>query len=610
MYKGLKPALLIVLYIIQFQITDAQVGRNNLKPLLSSSDQKAIEKIEVVFNKGKNIENEANIISSSGSTDKENAKNEKKYTLKRLEASQHYQKANADLISLFKDNINKFWKENKNSKIDPSIKNNEDKANELTRNAKALRKVAEDLTYPSEKLSKLIEAESIELDAINIFTKVLYAYLNYPISYDSLNKEKTAITEIAKTDTVKAAEQSSPVSYLPVEPVTKKDTLVIQEPVKTDTIPQIQPEPIPVKQEPVKTPLSEPTDVLATKQLAPKDTGSLYNMMEVKEEQVDKFNKFLEDSYPDKFENYVINFRELNYNDFDSIRSSWTRYNQYQFSPEEIASLKKSRKDTAMFAAVSPDSSKAEELLAVEPDTGKKDTLEIQEVISEKTAVTKKQPAKKNQKTTGKTPPKETVISAVESADLPKTNTSEYAKGFIYRVQISACRIPVDEKSLKNIYGGNMKILELNEDNWYKYAIGEFNTYGEARHLRDAVKIPGAFVIAYLNGKRIQILDSNVSTSAYNYKDIENLIYKVQIAAAKTPLDKKYLSHIYAGNENIEENLEDGWYKYSIVIGPSLASTKKFIETENIPGAFITSYLRGKKIELKEALKISKIKKQ
>jgi hypothetical protein len=60
----------------------------------------------------------------------------------------------------------------------------------------------------------------------------------------------------------------------------------------------------------------------------------------------------------------------------------------------------------------------------------------------------------------------------------------------------------------------------------------------------------------------------------------------------------------------VEENLEDGWYKYSIITGPSLAAAKKFVETENIPGAFITSYLGGKKIDLKDALKLSKIKKQ
>jgi hypothetical protein len=59
-------------------------------------------------------------------------------------------------------------------------------------------------------------------------------------------------------------------------------------------------------------------------------------------------------------------------------------------------------------------------------------------------------------------------------------------------------------------------------------------------------------------------------------------------------------------NNNVEELLEDEWYKYSISFGPDLNSALKFIESQNIPGAFITSYLGNNKIELKEALKLNK----
>ncbi len=612
MYKVIKLAFIFVLYITQSQLASSQVNISHLKPLLIKSDQKTLDKIEVVFNKGKNLENEANILNSTGDTDKEKAKNEKKYTLKRLEAAQFYQKANADLLALFKDNINKFWKENKNSKINPSIKNFEDKANEIARSAKSTRNVAEDIAYPNEKLSKILEAEKLESEAINIFTKVLYAYLNYPITYDSIKEGD----ENAKTDTLSITKNATNTNILPAPKAEKKDSIVISSPAVKDTIkPQVT----------AKTNKAQETPLLVTKQaetpvvqkMAPKDTGSLYNMMEVEEEQVDQFNKFLEEKYPNKFENYVINFRELNYGDFDSLRSAWTRYNQYQFTPEEIASLKKKKGDsTELIAAASADTSvkQQEPAIVISEQKNIAQNKETVKPVTEKATNKhgdKKSTPKQTSTAAKKEKPTEATAVQAEPTIVQKQAEDAIAQGFIYRVQIVACRIQVDSKSLKNIYRGGMKIIELNEDNWYKYAIGEYKTYAEARHLRDALKIPGAFVIAYLNGKRIQILNTNISQNTIiNSNDVENLVYKVQIAAAKNPLNKKYIQHIYSGVEKVEENFEDGWYKYSIITGPSLAAAKKFVETEDIPGAFITSYLGNKKIDLKDALKLSKIKKQ
>lgn len=598
MYKGLKLTFVFVILTFQLQLINSQVERNHLKPLLSGSDQKTFDKIEVTYNKGKNAENEANIISSSGTTDKEKAKNEKKYTLKRLEAAQFYQKANADLLELFKDNVARFWKENKNSKIDPAIKNFEDKANELARNAKSARKVAEDLTYPGEKLAKMIEAENLEAESIRIFTKVLYAYLNYPISYDTISKENV-IKETAKADSIKPEKKPETIHYLSAEPALQKDTVNKALKEKKDTIAEVPAIAV--------TPVVPVSNTPALEQVAPKDTASLYNMMQVKEEQVDKFNNFLEKEYPDKYENYVLNFRNLNYGDFDSLRSAWTRYNQYQFTAEEIASLKKPKKDSIEFIAeAKPDTSQSPVAEISENETPDKPEVkpEVQKPV-EKQAKTNKP------KKTSTPKVKEPVVPpSIEQHEFVKPDQLEIAKGFIYRVQISACRIPIDTKSLKNIYSGGLNIMELNEENWYKYAIGEFNTYAEARHLRDAVKIPGAFVIAYLNGKRIQILSTNVSNvSSEYYGKGQNITFKVQIAASKSPLNKKYIGHIYSGAQNVEENQEEGWYKYSIVVGPSLQAAKQFIENENIPGAFITAYIGEKRIELKEALKINKIKK-
>jgi hypothetical protein len=84
----------------------------------------------------------------------------------------------------------------------------------------------------------------------------------------------------------------------------------------------------------------------------------------------------------------------------------------------------------------------------------------------------------------------------------PITNSSSV---FLYKIQILASREKLDRMDIQKIYSGKENISENFEDTWYKYTLGNFKTYKEAKVLRDRIHVEGSFIVAYLNGKRIDV---------------------------------------------------------------------------------------------------------
>jgi len=76
---------------------------------------------------------------------------------------------------------------------------------------------------------------------------------------------------------------------------------------------------------------------------------------------------------------------------------------------------------------------------------------------------------------------------------------------FSFKIQILASRNKLNQESIQKRYQGKERIDENLEEDWYKYTIGNFKTYKEARLLRDRLKVDGSFIVAYLNGKRIEV---------------------------------------------------------------------------------------------------------
>lgn len=84
-----------------------------------------------------------------------------------------------------------------------------------------------------------------------------------------------------------------------------------------------------------------------------------------------------------------------------------------------------------------------------------------------------------------------------------KSNNKE-VNPVVYRVQVMASRRPATRAEIRSKYKGNMKVIESFEDNWYKYIIGEYSTYAEAKEVAVSCKVSDSFIVVYDGAYRIQ----------------------------------------------------------------------------------------------------------
>ncbi len=527
-----------------------------LKLKLSEMERKKIAKSDDEYQSGRKAEDAANnfLINDSAKSAYEKAENKKKFTSKRLNASVYYGKANNIKIEVYHSAIKHFWKNFKGDKLKLFFTNSvENMANDSLAKATDLRFNANKSQNLPDKLDLTIQAENIEHRFIGVLGKVLYSYLSYPEQFDSkwllsFNSDLPEEVSHVISDTTKINKIDSTNQKYTVQPDNLKS--------KNDTL--------------------QNSKVYAEKvNKFQSNDSSLYGKMSVGEDQIDTFNNFLKKQYPAKYKDYVINFQELDYSDINSLRDAWYKY--LYGSPVNdslnVATVQKKQQEPYIAAQNNP------------VNTTKTTTKTNGNNIAKhnKTVIAREKLAK----------------TMVAENNLPDTSS-----GFVFKVQIAACRVQLDEKTLKGIYAGSEKITELYEDKWYKYVISQSPAYGMARKIRDNLKIPGAFVIAYLNGTRIKITPA----IAFKHKKINKTpsasahqgTFRLQLAASRIRMNEKFLKNIYNGNIAIDTIFEDNWFKYSIICGNNYSDALKLMRQLTIPGAFIVEYENNRKVKIEE----------
>ena len=457
------------------------------------------------------------------------------YYLSHLDASLNFKFAIELKYEILSKNIKAFWKTYKGDK--KSVKwliKLEDASYDSLVIADQIRQDADLQLHISEKIPLLRKAEKMEENAEFQMEKILFTYQNFS-------------TE-PKHEWVTSADTLNP---LVAQPLTK-----------------------------INSPKPISDSILNAFPI--KDT-SFYSLLHITEQQVDLFNDFLLEKFPNQVETYVMDFEKLKQSKIDSLQEEWNNFvlGQYVTSDTSFANAISKKNSPVQALAQLLKDAKTKRQLSKKPDvqpgssspkqtTTKKqvvqsvsslpkdaitkkqnvqtvsnppkDTITKKQVVQSvssppKDTITKKQNVrtitsapkettiKKEEVKTVPIPPKETAIKKqeVQTIASPPKDTAKNAPSvtqnsksatvsvpdnlpdFLYHVQIAACREELSKRELKRKSNDSLTLVVTYEDNWYKYTSGIFTDYKTAAAFRDKIHLKGAFVVAYLNGKRIKI---------------------------------------------------------------------------------------------------------
>ncbi len=84
----------------------------------------------------------------------------------------------------------------------------------------------------------------------------------------------------------------------------------------------------------------------------------------------------------------------------------------------------------------------------------------------------------------------------------------ENVPGLIFKIQIAASKTPLSVASLRKIYHADEIINTVVENEWYKYSVGMFDTYREARKFKLNIGVSDSFIVVYERGKKVDVSDA------------------------------------------------------------------------------------------------------
>ncbi len=153
-----------------------------------------------------------------------------------------------------------------------------------------------------------------------------------------------------------------------------------------------------------------------------------------------------------------------------------------------------------------------------------------------------------------------------------------FVDGKMYRAQILATKNSLTDEQVKKLYKGNESIDVEYVNGWYKYFIGEFESYKEAENFIKTNSIPKAFVTV-----------CNVEKVEKESKSIKGVYYTIQLAATKSPISDRELNQMKHQNMMIKIEKADGWFKYTVGTFKTKQEAEAFLRKVSSSKAFVVS---------------------
>ncbi|HNW98829.1 MAG TPA: hypothetical protein PKK00_10510 [Bacteroidales bacterium] len=195
---------------------------------------------------------------------------------------------------------------------------------------------------------------------------------------------------------------------------------------------------------------------------------------------------------------------------------------------------------------------------------------------------------------------------------------NELPAGVVFKVQFCAVKQHLSPDVFEGI---PLVTAETTNFGMYRYMSGLFTIYNTARTACTEIKndgYPDAFIVAYINGKRVSVADAlamiktgnipvanaNVATTGIltnPVSGIKGLFYSVQVGVYVRPVTSAQLFKI---TPLYDEIMANGYYRYLSGTFNNLqqaVAAKNVIVTKGVTDAFVVVYYNGKKISYDEA---------
>ncbi len=182
-----------------------------------------------------------------------------------------------------------------------------------------------------------------------------------------------------------------------------------------------------------------------------------------------------------------------------------------------------------------------------------------------------------------------------------------------FYVQVAASQKPIDRGIIAKSIGYPEKSVSVLKGNgWYKYVVGNYKQYWEAKNQRNILiskkNIQGAFVVATRNDGYISVKDLLADNSAQNVsyplkKHTESgIVYSVQILAARnSAMAASGIKAIFNLDEDVYLEESDGLKRYTVGsfdnIVDAIELMRKVVDN-GISDAFVVAYKDGKRVPL------------
>ncbi len=186
-----------------------------------------------------------------------------------------------------------------------------------------------------------------------------------------------------------------------------------------------------------------------------------------------------------------------------------------------------------------------------------------------------------------------------------------------FRIQLRASyNLRLSTDSLASIFGLDEKITEEKIGRWYKYSVGSFKTYEEAKKYRSQINgqpgIKDPFIIAYYDGKRLNKLSELRDLAPKTFPGSEQAkprfkengyCWRVQILAMQSKqASPSALQSIYNIDEIVNEEIYHNWSKYTVgdcLTKQAALELRLKLVQKGLDGAFLVKYHDGERARLK-----------